>query len=214
MEFQPVSNLTFGFSDAENYRRRENKDLFNRIFLRTDALEKIQKQNSYFLVGEKGTGKTAYAVYLSNSPTENLHSVHKFIRETDYLKFISLKNKFNLSLSEYTDIWKVIVLLIVSKEIYEKLGIIQQLLQYPKFKAIIEAIDEYYSKAFSPEILTALQFVENSSIAADLVAKLDPAEASIKTAESIQTTKNHHVFQTSLLYLQRKMEDGRCITLS
>lgn len=67
---KPVRELTFGFSDAENYRRRENKDLFNQIFLRTDALEVIQDPGIFFIVGEKGTGKTAYAVYLSNSPTE------------------------------------------------------------------------------------------------------------------------------------------------
>jgi DNA replication protein DnaC len=81
MAFEPLANLTFGFSDAENYRRRENKDLFNRIFLRTDELEKLKRQNTYFLVGEKGTGKTAYAVYMSNSQTEQTQSIHKFIRK-------------------------------------------------------------------------------------------------------------------------------------
>lgn len=208
MEFLPINELTFGFSDAENYRRRENKELFNKIFLRTDALDKIKKQNTYFLVGEKGTGKTAYAVYLSNSPSDELLAVHKFIRETDYLKFISLKKEHNLSLSEYTDIWKVIILLIVSREIYDKLGILQQIVQYPKFKAINKAIDEYYQTAFSPEILNALQFVENSSIAAELVSKSEVLEAGLKAEESVQTTRNLHVFQTSLLYLQRKMEDA------
>ncbi len=28
-----VSDLELGFNDAENYKRKENKDLFSRIFL-------------------------------------------------------------------------------------------------------------------------------------------------------------------------------------
>jgi cold shock CspA family protein len=208
MSFENINNITFGFSDAENYRRRENKELFNRIFLRTDALEKIKRPNTYFLVGEKGTGKTAYAVYMSNSPTEDTHSSHKFIRETDYLKFIHLKNKFNLSLSEYTDIWKVIILLISCHEIYTKLGGLQKFVQYSKFREINDAIDAYYNQAFSPEILSALQFVENSEMAAEIVSKISPTEAKIRGEESIQTTTNLQVFQTSLLYLEKRMKDA------
>ena len=59
---KPISELAFGFADAENYRRRENKDLFNRISLRTSELDKLCERTVFFLIGEKGTGKTAYAV--------------------------------------------------------------------------------------------------------------------------------------------------------
>jgi hypothetical protein len=36
-----IAELNFGFSDAENYKRRENKDLFNQLFVRDDALERF-----------------------------------------------------------------------------------------------------------------------------------------------------------------------------
>lgn len=52
-----LNKLTFGFTDAENYRRRENKDLFEQIFLRTEALDQLKTSSTFFLVGEKGTGK-------------------------------------------------------------------------------------------------------------------------------------------------------------
>jgi hypothetical protein len=42
-----LSDLTFGYSDAENYRRRENKDLFSQIFLRTEALAEVKKKNVF-----------------------------------------------------------------------------------------------------------------------------------------------------------------------
>jgi hypothetical protein len=93
---KPISEITFGFSDAENYRRRENKDLFEKIFLRNETIKKLTGRNVFFLLGEKGTGKTAYAVYFSNTqPSGNVAS-HRFIRETDYQKFIALKKTNNL----------------------------------------------------------------------------------------------------------------------
>jgi hypothetical protein len=33
-----ISDLKLGFSDAENYKRRENKNLLNKIFIRDGSL--------------------------------------------------------------------------------------------------------------------------------------------------------------------------------
>ena len=67
-----IRDLTFGYRDAENYRRKENKDMLNRFFVHTKALDELLDPGRYFLVGEKGTGKTAYAVFLANN---NYHEV-------------------------------------------------------------------------------------------------------------------------------------------
>ena len=78
---KPLKEIVFGFSDAENYRRRENKNFFDQIFLRTEAVEKLALPNIFFLVGEKGTGKTAYAIHLSNTTAHSSLWFHKFIRK-------------------------------------------------------------------------------------------------------------------------------------
>jgi len=88
-----IPELNFGFSDAENYKRRENKDLFNHIFLRTDSLDKLCESRSFFLIGEKGMGKTAYAVYLSNNDYKNNLASIRYVRETEYQKFVTLKKR-------------------------------------------------------------------------------------------------------------------------
>ena len=44
----PISELNFGFSDAENYKNKEYKDLFNHIFVRTAELDKLCKSNVFF----------------------------------------------------------------------------------------------------------------------------------------------------------------------
>ncbi|HGV3471074.1 TPA: funZ protein, partial [Klebsiella michiganensis] len=67
----PIKDLTLGYADAENYKRRENKDLLNKVFIRDNHLSELCEPNISFLVGEKGTGKTAYSIYLSNNNINN-----------------------------------------------------------------------------------------------------------------------------------------------
>ena len=94
---KPIKEKNLGISEAEKYRRRENKDIFNQIFIRNNYLEKLCEPSTSFLIGEKGTGKTAYAVYLSNNEYKNTLSSIKYTRETDYQKFYTLKKKVNLN---------------------------------------------------------------------------------------------------------------------
>lgn len=54
------TQLNLGFADAENYKKRENKKLLTKYFLKTDELSALLNPNIYFLIGDKGTGKTAY----------------------------------------------------------------------------------------------------------------------------------------------------------
>lgn len=99
-------NLNLGFEDAENYKKRENKELLNKFFIRTEEMYNILKPNNYFLIGDKGTGKTAFSLYLANNEFNKTTSYLNYIRETEYVKFIKLKNEKHLTLTEYTNIWK------------------------------------------------------------------------------------------------------------
>ena len=112
-----VNELNFGFPDAENYKRRETKQLFNKLFIQNEFLDQLCQPEISFLIGDKGTGKTAYSLFLSNNSYKNNFAFSKFIRETDYQKFITLKKQKNLQLSDYTSIWKAILLLLLSNEV-------------------------------------------------------------------------------------------------
>lgn len=83
MKMVPVPDLYLGFRDAENYKRREEKETFNQIFLRTPELDRLCAPSTSFLIGEKGTGKTAYAIYMSNVQYNNTIAWLKYIRETE-----------------------------------------------------------------------------------------------------------------------------------
>jgi len=203
-----LDQLRFGFSDAENYKRRENRDLFNQIFLRTEELDEICGKNIFFLVGEKGTGKTAYAVYFANNRYRDHVGVHRFIRETDYQKFIALKRANHLSLSDYIDIWKVIIYLLLSSSIYDNARDQDSMLRYVRFGALKSAMDEYYDNAFSPEIPAALKLIEESHLAADVFAKHGILGTGLKMGKGQKSEHSAKKFQTNLLFLERNFEAG------
>lgn len=197
-----VSQLELGFSDAENYRRRENKELLNRVFIRNHNLDTLCNPAISFLIGEKGTGKTAYAVYLANNDYLNTVSSLRYIRETEYQKFIALKKEKHLGLSDYASIWKVIIYLLLAQQIIEREGGVEFLRRFTRMGALQKAIDEYYNRAFSPEIIQALQFIQESKLAAELVAK--HAKASGEEKDTLTFSESR--FQTNLFYIQRSFE--------
>ena len=202
--YLPISDLTLGFNDAINYRRRENKSAFNQLFVRNEKLDDLMKLSTYFLIGDKGTGKTAYAVWLSNNEYQNTSSTLNYIGETEYQKFVKLKQEKNLTLSDYTNIWKVIILLLVSKHVYQTEGKENIINKYIKFRAVNKAIDAYYEGAFSPEIMNAIEFVHDSSISAELLSEY----ATLEGITNVKKTFTESRYQTNLLYIQRKFEDS------
>ncbi len=197
-----IKDLYFGFNDAENYKRPENKALFDKYFYRTNEFTDIFKPSTSFIIGEKGTGKTAYATYITNNFTFNTNGFLNFIRETDYQKFIKLKTDNHLQLSDYQNVWKVLIYLLLSDRIRTKETEDKLFKSSVNFDALQKAIDEYYVNAFSPEIIHALNFVEKTKYSAQLVSKYFNA-----IGESVKEGSfTHSKFQTNLLYIQNHFE--------
>lgn len=197
-----IINLNFGFNDAENYKRIENKAKFDKFFLRTAEFNDIYKASTSFIIGEKGTGKTAYATYIVNNEVFNTKGSINFIRETDYQKFITLKKDKQLQLSDYNNVWKVIVFLLLSNRIKVNEEEKANLLKSQSFDALNKAIDEYYINAFSPEIINALNFIEKTKSSAEIVSKyFNLIGENVK-----EGSFTHSKFQTNLLYIQSHFE--------
>lgn len=201
-----ISELSFGFSDAENYKRREAKEAFKKLFVQNDFLDEVCKPNISFLIGDKGTGKTAYSIFLSNNDYKNNLSTTKFVRETDYEKFIKLKEKNHIDFSDYGTIWKVILMLLLSYKIKEKENdFITKFKNYFKFKIIDQAIIEYSNNAFNPEFIQAMDIVDNANIAAEIIAT---QEAKISGSTEQQLKFQEQRFISNLYYIQKKFKEG------
>lgn len=191
-----IKQLNLGFSDAQNYMQRGNKQMFSSVFVRNSYLDDLLQPNIYFLIGEKGTGKTAYATFLSNNEYDGNKSILKYISGTDYEKFYELKKNGKIDISGYVDIWKTIIFLLLSKNIADNDKVIT-IFNKSNLVDLMNAIDEYYNKAFSPEIINALKIVDNSEVAAKLVSKY--AEIGGNTGVSSEFTEQR--LQMNLYYI-------------
>ena len=109
-DYKPDTDLTDGIGKFVKWY----KEFFNKIFVKNEFLDQLLGGDKYFLLGEKGTGKTAFAVFLANNNYKESISKLKYIRETEYDKFLSLKKSFHLGLSDFCSLWKVILLLLIS----------------------------------------------------------------------------------------------------
>jgi len=69
---------------------------------------------------------------------------------------------------------------------------------------MLQAIDDYYLHAFSPEIISVLNLIENSKFAAELISKY----LNIGGEESVSMTFNESRFQVNLLYIQKQFENA------
>lgn len=195
-----ISELKLGFDDAENYLLRQNKEFFNYVFVRNRYLDQLLEPNRYFLIGEKGTGKTAYSAFLANNNGYgNSIANLRFVRETEYAQFIRLKRNNELFLSDYVDIWIVILLLLFANSIGEE-EMCDNVFSRPlKIRALRAACDEFYNKAFSPEISQAIRFVEDVQSSVKLVGRHIQAQV----GECAKQTAEASRFQTQLLYLRK-----------
>src|SRR4051812_13063731 len=101
--FIPANKIEFGFYDATNYTNKKNSAFFNKAFFIDETLDEVCDENKFFILGEKGTGKTAYAAYVSNNGWDNNVGVVKNISQADYSRFISMKKDKQLALSDFNN---------------------------------------------------------------------------------------------------------------
>lgn len=198
-----VGELNLGFSDAQNYNQRRNKQMLSDVFVKNSYLEDLLKTHVYFLIGEKGTGKTAYATFLSNSEYKGNKSLLRYINTTDYEKFYELKKMGRIDVSGYVDIWKAILLLLLAKSVTEN-DRFPVPVRKPVFNQLIKAIDEYYDNAFSPEIINAFKIVDNSKLAAKLFCKY--AEVGGKENSTLEFSEQR--LQMNLYYICQQFAEG------
>lgn len=202
----PFTELNLGFSNAENYRKKENKPLLEKYFVRDHYLDRVLDPNVYFLVGEKGTGKTAYATFLKNSNYKNTKATVFDVRQTEYQKFLELRKQGYLPLSQYSEVWRTLLLFAAASTILSLSGTPEFLRRFTKLSAVKTAIDDFFDNAFAPEIVKMLSFVEAAEVASSLMAKYLGAGAGASSKVSLELRDTQTVFQTNLLRIRQAFE--------
>lgn len=191
--------------DAYQYYKKiegeGRKTLFEKVFLEDEVVYEIKQPDKYFLIGEKGSGKTAYSVYLSNNPSENLKSSIKMVEDTVYDKFVSMKRSKMLDMSTYKEIWINLIYLILSEEVK---GSIKDSIFFSKFKSLDSAIQDFYNKAFKPEFVNAVEFVDKSSSSIDCMMK----QGVFSTGGKVEEEKSKKHVEQGFEFHLMKIRDG------
>jgi hypothetical protein len=191
--WKKLNELQEPFNDAVNYRTRQEKEFFNKIFLRTDDLSECLKPNIYYLIGEKGSGKTAYAAYLENNDVEKARCKLSTMTETQYKRFIMLKRAGKLDYSDYANIWRPMLLNMVSQALISKSkGFLESFTG--KFDVIEEEIAKFNAASLNPEVEVAFEMVTEASAGATLgaekIAQID-ARVGAKETNKSELIKHH-----------------------
>lgn len=162
-----LAQLREPFNDAVNYRSRPQREFFQRIFLQTEALKKILEPQVYFLMGEKGSGKTAYATYLETHKVDEHRCKLTTMTETQYRRFIELKRQGKLAYSDYANIWRSMLLFVVGRMLVEKS---KNPLHFftGKFSKIEKEIQRWSKNALNPEVESAFEAVSSETLTSKL----------------------------------------------
>lgn len=184
-----INELTEPSLDAIDYRVKEKKKFFLDAYVETSFLKKACNSNCYYLVGEKGTGKTALAFHMQNASPKNISSKLISISETQYTRFINLKQKGKLEYTDYSILWRATLLYLIAKLIIEKKKKWIHKLN-GKFSAIEAAISKYDRDSQLPELEYVIEFVTTLTQASDISGNLPEMVKAGMSEKSSQTTKS------------------------
>jgi len=198
-----ITNLKEPMNDAYNYKGRHHKEFFSKIFLQTEELQRCLDPDIYFIIGEKGSGKTAYAVYLENNPDKKHASKLTSMTETQYKRFISLKKESKLNYSDYANIWRSMLLFIISQMIIEKSK--KTLHRFTgKFRTLEEQISKWTKNALNPEVETAFDALSELVFSAEATVPHLKLNAASKQGE----TEKGQILKHHLLNLEQSFKEA------
>lgn len=197
LRWKSIQDLPEPFNDALNYKTRAQKELFNKLFLRTDELRRCLSPSIYYLMGEKGAGKTAYAVYLQNNNVDEFRCQVTTMTETQYARFIQLKKQGKLAYSDYANIWRSLLLFIVARMLVTKSKTPLHSIT-GKFRKLEAQIAKWPTIALNPEVEAAFEAVSSESFGASIGNdEIGEAKGDSKKSRKETTTKiTHHLPET------------------
>lgn len=166
--------------DASVFQEKNNFDVLRKVYFDDNHSSQILKQDQYFIIGEKGTGKTIIAQYLSNIRTDRNCSIIDF-STIDFETFRRLSEDGQLRYIQADQLWQVLLMALAAELVVKnENGILASV----KFKALHDAIQDFYDSKFTPEFPVAIELLENFKALAEISNKhLGKASGATEFAE-------------------------------
>ncbi len=111
-----IADLQFSFPDARQYQSPMEVDRFKHTYFRdTKQIERLKNNPVYFVIGDKGTGKTAFATYFVNGLDPDTVGYSIFLQKEDFSRFYTfIKTIPDFDPSDFGEMWKAIIVLLIS----------------------------------------------------------------------------------------------------
>lgn len=155
-------------------------------------------------MGEKGSGKTAYATYLETHKVNGHRCKLTTMTETQYRRFVELKRQGKLAYSDYANIWRSMLLFIAGRMLVEKSKTPLHILT-GKFSKIEKEIQKWAKNALNPEVETAFEAISAESLSAKFKANnLGEAGGELRN----QTTEKTPTLRHNLLETENSFKDA------
>ena len=120
------------------------------------------------------------------------------------MKFVELKKNEQLQLTDFTDVWKVILYFLMADFITKDENNKRNLLNiFPKFKALHNCINQFNQNALNPEIKTAIRFVEEAN--KNMKVMFESLRGTIGKKNTMEYSVD--TYQQNLSNLQRNFEE-------
>ncbi|WP_152982026.1 P-loop ATPase, Sll1717 family [Prosthecomicrobium hirschii] len=124
----PISTLRLPYRDATQFMSQSDLQFFKENFVRLNSIEELLNKPSVFIIGDKGSGKSAFATYFSNSMDLSVNGTSLLFEKTDYDSFSNFaKGSGDLRMADYSGIWTSLLLVHLlsflahsSSELYRK----------------------------------------------------------------------------------------------
>lgn len=155
------TELELPFDEAENYLSRSNKSKLTEFFYPGEYFEKVKADTTYYIIGEKGSGKTAYSVYFCNNTVERIRSKRYVISVDEYSKIIRMKCEGKLNYTHYVTLWKAVILIKLFASI-EK-NEVSSLWGSNSYKKIKDLLSENQFTNFTQESFSPIYYMDNES---------------------------------------------------
>jgi len=118
----PIERLKFGFPDARQYQSPLEIERFKTIYFPdSQQINKLKSEPVYFVIGDKGTGKTALATYFINGLDDDTVGQSIFLQKEDFSRFYNFTKTIpDFDPSDFGEMWRALVALLICFQLIKK----------------------------------------------------------------------------------------------
>lgn len=145
---------------ANNWKLEAKQENNLKYFFHTREAERILNGDKYYVIGRKGTGKSAISEYILSKREHNLFAEKLSFKNFPFNELYSLKNDSYTAPNEYISIWKYIIysnicrLMVKNQSINQEVrSVLEQLYPSNPIKSLSKLIGKWTAKEFGINVL-------------------------------------------------------------